>query len=318
MTTSASTRVKYASGMVLLLAAAMSLAVLTATVEGRGAWLPSAVAALFGLVLLFLSAAPRAVLAAVPPVSLGLLTWQALTVDPDGALLVLFVLPVLWAATLLPARATVVAVAAGLLGLGAATVRGVEDLVLWGSASTVVLAVSVTVRMLRRRVRDLEHLDHVTGLPNARAWHRALERETRRALRHEYPLTLVLLDLDGFGDVNRTQGHEAGDLLLRQVAVAIADAVRATDVVARLSADTFGVMLVGTRSKGAARSIERLREASPSTFSAAVVPWDGKETLEELMRLAHRTLAAAVADGPSGEKLAPVLERAAAGAGPRA
>lgn len=320
MTTKRSRAARSAAGLFLALALGMALAGLSADATRAGAWVPAALAAGLGVVFLLLRGVPAAVTATIAPVGAGLVLWSSLTVEPDGALLFLYVLPVVWAAFSLPLMGAALAAASASAALGVATVRDVPSGAVWVTGTAVMLMATAMIRILRGRIRELEHLDHVTGLPNARAWAKALERETHRALRHEYPITLVLLDLDGFGEVNRRQGHDAGDRLLRSVAVALSDSVRGTDVVARLAADTYGVLLVGTRSKGAAATVRRLRGAVPedATFSAAVVPWDGHESTEDLMRLAHRTLAAAVSEGPEGEKVAPVLERVLEGSAPRA
>jgi diguanylate cyclase (GGDEF)-like protein len=86
--------------------------------------------------------------------------------------------------------------------------------------------------------------DPLTGLPNGRAWWRALAREASRCDRHDLLAVVAVVDLDELKVVNDAQGHLAGDLLLRTLAETLEHSVRDTDVVARLGGDEFGVLAV--------------------------------------------------------------------------
>lgn len=101
--------------------------------------------------------------------------------------------------------------------------------------------------LARRRAVQAEEdslTDALTGLPNTRAWWKALRLETARALRHKKSVVVAVIDLDGFKAVNDSQGHLAGDLLLRLAAEALRESLRAEDVVARIGGDEFGVVAV--------------------------------------------------------------------------
>jgi diguanylate cyclase (GGDEF)-like protein len=96
------------------------------------------------------------------------------------------------------------------------------------------------------RTAELETMlmkDVLTGLPNRRALMKALPEAMGRARRAGKPCAVLFLDLDGFKGVNDTWGHEEGDELLRQFGARAAQAVRATDMVARLAGDEFVVLL---------------------------------------------------------------------------
>ncbi|KQQ89003.1 sensor domain-containing diguanylate cyclase [Massilia sp. Leaf139] len=98
------------------------------------------------------------------------------------------------------------------------------------------------------RTAELEALllhDGLTGLPNRRALMQTLPDAMHRAARAHKPCALLFLDMDGFKGVNDTHGHEEGDELLRQFGARLAEAVRKTDLAARLAGDEFVVVLEG-------------------------------------------------------------------------
>jgi diguanylate cyclase (GGDEF)-like protein len=127
--------------------------------------------------------------------------------------------------------------------------------------------------------------DELTGLPNRRAWYAHLEQALARSRRRNEPLSLVLLDLDGFKEVNDQQGHAAGDRLLVEVTAAWRHAVRPTDVLGRLGGDEFAAVLECADQAVADTIVERLREVMPSPHraSAGVAVWDGQESAAELL-----------------------------------
>ncbi|THC39880.1 sensor domain-containing diguanylate cyclase [Massilia sp. Mn16-1_5] len=98
------------------------------------------------------------------------------------------------------------------------------------------------------RTAELQALllhDALTGLPNRRALMQTLPDAMHRAVRAGKPCALLFLDMDGFKGVNDTHGHEEGDELLRQFGARLFEAVRKTDLVARLAGDEFVVVLEG-------------------------------------------------------------------------
>ena len=93
------------------------------------------------------------------------------------------------------------------------------------------------------RIEQLAHYDTLTGLPNRFLFRQRAEESIELARRNEQPLALLFLDLDRFKYVNDTQGHEAGDLLLQEIAGRLRQCVRASDLVGRLGGDEFLVLL---------------------------------------------------------------------------
>lgn len=85
--------------------------------------------------------------------------------------------------------------------------------------------------------------DGLTGLPNRRMFRDRLEMEVKKSHRTDNTLALLFLDLDNFKEVNDTQGHDAGDILLIEASHRIKNAVRETDTIARLGGDEFTIIL---------------------------------------------------------------------------
>ena len=100
--------------------------------------------------------------------------------------------------------------------------------------------------------------DTLTGLANRRYFEDQLEQAVRAGRRHGHPVSLLLLDLDRFKEVNDTLGHQAGDALLVEVGHRMAGAVRASEVLSRIGGDEFAVLLAHAGSHEAAEAADRL------------------------------------------------------------
>ncbi len=86
--------------------------------------------------------------------------------------------------------------------------------------------------------------DVLTGLYNRRGWNELLQKEEQRCQLYGDPACVMVIDLDGLKDLNDTQGHGAGDNLLRRAAQAMKQSVRQQDVVARVGGDEFVILCV--------------------------------------------------------------------------
>ena len=117
--------------------------------------------------------------------------------------------------------------------------------------------------------------DALTGLNNRAALHETLERELSLAQRHEHRLSLVVLDIDHFKQVNDRHGHLAGDTVLRHVGRLIRECTRETDVSFRYGGEEFVILLNETPADGAEVVAQRLRE----TLARTPVVLESGETL---------------------------------------
>jgi diguanylate cyclase (GGDEF)-like protein len=116
-------------------------------------------------------------------------------------------------------------------------------------------------RCLEQRLAHLAYHDALTELPNRTLLYDRLDQATRVANREGTTLALLLLDLNGFKQVNDTLGHYAGDRVLQSVASRLRDALREVDTVARLGGDEFAILLPLTDLDGALLTAQKvLRE----------------------------------------------------------
>jgi diguanylate cyclase (GGDEF)-like protein len=134
--------------------------------------------------------------------------------------------------------------------------------------------------------------DSLTGLGNRGDWDRQFSRELARARRSGDPLSVVLLDLDGFKAFNESHGHQAGDRLLVGAAAAWGSELREVDVLCRWGGDEFAALLPNCPRDEADAVIARLAAATPDEQScgAGAACWDGWETDDALLWRAAQAL----------------------------
>jgi two-component system, cell cycle response regulator len=122
-------------------------------------------------------------------------------------------------------------------------------------------SVAIENVVLHREAQRLSVTDPLTGLWNLRYLQIQADRELEGAMRSKRPLSLAIIDVDHFKDVNDRLGHQAGDKVLAEVARRIRDSTRVPDVVARYGGEEFIVLLPDTDLAGALATAERIREA---------------------------------------------------------
>lgn len=109
---------------------------------------------------------------------------------------------------------------------------------------------------------DVEaHKDYLTGLNNRRAFMSKAEAELKRSKRYSHSLTVFMIDIDHFKQINDTHGHKAGDYVLQVLGQLMKDIMRSQDVVGRIGGEEFAILLPETPATMAAEVAERLRAA---------------------------------------------------------
>jgi diguanylate cyclase (GGDEF)-like protein/PAS domain S-box-containing protein len=117
------------------------------------------------------------------------------------------------------------------------------------------------IRQLNSELERLAMTDELTGILNRRSFFRRGAEEINRFLRYRAPLTLLILDIDGFKKINDTYGHMAGDQVLKDFVSTLQCNIRRTDILARLGGEEFGIILQNTGQENASITAEKLRMA---------------------------------------------------------
>src|SRR5688572_7802471 len=188
----------------------------------------------------------------------------------------------------------------------AAMKTGAHDYIMKGNLTRLAPAVERELReagvrrerhLANQRVAYLAYHDSLTNLPNRALFLDRLQQAILRSHRDEKGLAVLLLDLDGFKEINDALGHHAGDMVLQEVATRLRGALRASDTVARLGGDEFAVLLPATdvnRAELAARKVLHdlqhpfVADNRPLLVSASIgiagVPWHAASSDEVLQK----------------------------------
>ncbi|HSG25915.1 MAG TPA: diguanylate cyclase [Anaerolineales bacterium] len=130
-------------------------------------------------------------------------------------------------------------------------------------------AIAIMNARLHDLVKHQATTDPLTGLSNRRAFNEHLDDEIRRSSRYNHPFVLLILDLDGFKEINDTFGHPTGDLTLQKVAVCLQNSIRDTDFLARYGGDEFAIILTETRKVQAFSLVAKIAEG----LTRCEMPW---------------------------------------------
>jgi diguanylate cyclase (GGDEF)-like protein len=163
--------------------------------------------------------------------------------------------------------------------------------------------------VLNRKLEAAAMTDVLTKLPNRRFAMRRLEEDLSIALANNTALSVVMIDIDCFKQVNDEHGHGMGDLVLRETSNVLRSIVRREDTVCRLGGEEFLVICPGANLEQAAATAERMRRAVAHhvigygygravTISAGVAQREeGADTVDDLLRAADRRVYVAKAAG---------------------
>jgi diguanylate cyclase (GGDEF)-like protein len=172
-------------------------------------------------------------------------------------------------------------------------------------------------RLAQERIERMAHYDTLTNLPNRALFYDRLRQAIYMARRNKNGLTLLYMDLDGFKSVNDILGHQAGDLLLMNVAERLSECVRESDTVARLGGDEFTIIFNGMNKQEdaiaeAKRIIQRIAmpfdlQSSKATIGISIgiaVYTEESDTEEELIRRADEAMYTAKSSGKNTYRMA--------------
>ena len=149
-----------------------------------------------------------------------------------------------------------------------------DRVVLGGSVSLRFALVTEEERQALMRVYDAAVHDGLTGVLNRKALDQRLLAEIAFAVRHDAPLSVVLLDVDHFKAVNDTHGHPAGDAVLLEIAARLAGALRVEDVFGRYGGEEFLIVARDITLEQGAQLAERMRaliDSSPVVFEGTAI-----------------------------------------------
>jgi diguanylate cyclase (GGDEF)-like protein len=173
----------------------------------------------------------------------------------------------------------VTSVRAALLGPRQTGFSGSQVLVAVILVVLVLLAFALIIPLVRdlrqqhERAEEEAITDELTGLSNHRRFRQILGKEVERAKRFDRPLSVVMLDLDDFKQINDTYGHLIGDQVLREVGRILRAESREVDEPARYGGEEFAIALPETRIDGAMEVGERIRRR----LEAVRIPLDGRD-----------------------------------------
>lgn len=129
----------------------------------------------------------------------------------------------------------------------------------------VLIAYAVSLQSQLRKALEREKMradtDRLTGLLNKGAFRERMEEEMNRARRYNHPLSLAFIDLDNFKQVNDTEGHARGDILLQYVSETIIQTIRKTDIAGRIGGDEFTICFPEAGETDVRKAIEKLIKA---------------------------------------------------------
>ena len=168
--------------------------------------------------------------------------------------------------------------------------------------SIVITLVSLAMGRYQRRISALATTDQLTDLPNRRGFDLLANQAVQEARRNPSPLCALMLDLDNFKQLNDSQGHMAGDEVLRRFASDLRSTLRQSDIICRWGGEEFILLLKDTTPDQARELGEKIRQQTERntisfngsdlqiTTSLGLAQLHAGESLEQLITRADRAL----------------------------
>lgn len=152
----------------------------------------------------------------------------------------------------------------------------------------------------KNKLEKLATIDDLTNIFNRRYILEKLESEIKRAKRYEHPLSIILIDIDDFKNINDNYGHLLGDYILMEASKIMKGHIRETDYIGRLGGEEFLIILPETKIENAFMCGERIRLVIKDTnlegynqalsISGGLVSYNYKDTLNEFINKADKLL----------------------------
>lgn len=229
---------------------------------------------------------------AVLSVLVAVLAWRSATPVGVVGLGPALIAVALYAAHVLPlpaARAhTGFLVATTSAGAAAAEPSGFLNA--WIALAVTVLVLAEAQGRMARRLRNAADTDPLTEVANRRAWETEASRHLARALRTGEPLSIAILDLDDFKQVNDRDGHGAGDALLRELAAGWRTRLRHADLLGRYGGDEFVLCLPATDAEGAVELLAQLEQTHRFRWSVGLATVRQGDSLSSVLARADGDL----------------------------
>lgn len=209
-------------------------------------------------------------------------------------------------------RSLVIVAAAVAMAATVITLIGLYDLVVTGMIVAAIVSALIApvtsyrvlslIQQLEATRKDLEDIsthDYLTGIYNRRFMVEQAGTILALGLRHRFPVSLVMIDIDHFKRVNDTHGHAAGDTVLVELARYVRSLIRVTDIFGRYGGEEFIIFMPHTTLKDAVKSANRIREGVGSqtfrgltiTLSMGIsVASESTRTLDDLIDRADTAL----------------------------
>ena len=228
------------------------------------------------------------VLLAVSSVAIGVIAATRSDDIRASTVMVLYVLIVIWAATWLP-RAQMWLQFAVIFAMMFAVVNwhhfSLDARATWVVLSVILLFLGLYINALVLDIHRQTVLDPLTGLLNRTGLDLMVESRSGDRL-ESLPRAVVVVDLDGFKQVNDRLGHHAGDELLREVGSVMRRQLRPSDAASRIGGDEFLILLPNTSGEEAAVVMSRLVKELPLGCSFGIAEWFPGRSFEESAKVA--------------------------------